>query len=87
MGAALGAWPFVYLAVSTFAGRFLDRYGIQVGLTLSGVDWGIGIIASRCPVWSGIVAGGGNLGLEDRLFQLGPQSWYGIVSSEERDLP
>ena len=37
MGAALGAWPFVYLAVSTLAGKFLDRYGIQVGLTLGAV--------------------------------------------------
>ena len=35
MGAALGAWPFVYLAVSTFAGKFLDRYGVQIGLTLA----------------------------------------------------
>ena len=31
MGAALGAWPFVYLAVSAIAGKLLDRYGPRIG--------------------------------------------------------
>jgi cyanate permease len=38
MGAALAAWPFVYLFVSIKAGRVLDRIGLRSGL-------GIGIIS------------------------------------------
>ena len=34
MGAALGAWPFVYLAVSAVVGKVLDRVGVRVGLAL-----------------------------------------------------
>ena len=37
MGAALGAWPFVYLAVSAIAGKLLDRYGLHVGLAAGAV--------------------------------------------------
>ena len=37
MGAALGAWPFVYLAVSAIAGKLLDRYGLRVGLAAGSV--------------------------------------------------
>lgn len=34
MGAALGAWPFVYLFVAIWAGRVLDRVGLRWGLAI-----------------------------------------------------
>jgi CP family cyanate transporter-like MFS transporter len=34
IGAALGAWPFVYLFVAIAAGRVLDRIGLRWGLAL-----------------------------------------------------
>ena len=34
IGAALGAWPFVYLFVAIGAGRILDRIGLRWGLAL-----------------------------------------------------
>lgn len=37
MGAALGAWPFVYLAVSAIAGKLLDRYGLHICLASGAV--------------------------------------------------
>ena len=41
MGAALGAWPFVYLAVSALVGKVLDRVGVRVGLSLGAVLIGV----------------------------------------------
>ena len=40
MGAALGAWPFVYLFVAVGVGRLLDRIGLRWGLAI-----GAGFIA------------------------------------------
>lgn len=53
MGAALGAWPFVYLGVSAITGKFLDRYGIQIGLSLGALLIGV----------SGILRAGAQSGL------------------------
>ena len=53
MGAALGAWPFVYLGVSAITGKFLDRYGIQIGLSLGALFIGV----------SGILRAGAQSGL------------------------
>ena len=53
MGAALGAWPFVYLGVSAITGKVLDRYGIQIGLSLGALFIGV----------SGILRAGAQSGL------------------------
>ena len=37
MGLALGAWPLVYIVVAPFAGRFIDRFGLNWSLTLGAV--------------------------------------------------
>lgn len=42
IGAALGAWPFIYLFVAIGAGRILDRVGLRWGLTIGA----LGIAAS-----------------------------------------
>ena len=84
--ATLGAWPFVYLAVSTFAGKFgpLRR---SVGLTLGAVLIGAsGLLRAAAQSGLGLWLAVAILGLEDRLFQSGLQVGYEWFFSEERGL-
>ena len=88
MGAALGAWPFVYLAVSTFAGKFLDRYGVQVGLTLGAVLIGAsGLLRAAAQSGLGLWLAVAVFGLGGPFISIGaPKLVTEWFSSEERGL-
>ena len=88
MGAALGAWPFVYLAVSTLAGKFLDRYGIQVGLTLGAVLIGVsGLLRAAAQSGLGLWLAVAVFGLGGPFISIGaPKLVTEWFSSEERGL-
>ena len=71
MGAALGAWPFVYLGVSAITGKFLDRYGIQIGLSLGALFIGVsGILRAGAQSGLGLWMAVAVFGLGGPLFLL-----------------
>ena len=72
MGAALGAWPFVYLGVSAITGKFLDRYGIQIGLSLGALFIGVsGILRAGAQSGLGLWMAGAVFGLGGPFISIG----------------
>ena len=88
MGAALGAWPFVYLAVSAIAGKLLDRYGLHVGLAAGSVLIGAsGLLRSVAQSGSGLWLAVAVFGFGGPFISIGaPKLVTEWFSAEERGL-
>jgi CP family cyanate transporter-like MFS transporter len=88
MGAALGAWPFVYLAVSAVVGKLLDRVGVRVGLALGAALIGAsGLLRGAAQSGTGLWFAVAVFGLGGPFISIGaPKLVTQWFTSEERGL-
>jgi CP family cyanate transporter-like MFS transporter len=88
MGAALGAWPFVYLAVSAVVGKVLDRVGVRVGLALGAALIGAsGLLRGAAQSGTGLWFAVAVFGLGGPFISIGaPKLVTQWFTSEERGL-
>lgn len=88
MGAALGAWPFVYLAVSAVVGKVLDRVGVRVGLALGAALIGMsGLLRGAAQSGTGLWLAVAVFGLGGPFISIGaPKLVTQWFTSQERGL-
>ena len=88
MGAALGAWPFVYLAVSALVGKVLDRVGVRVGLSLGAALIGVsGLLRGAAQSGTGLWFAVAVFGLGGPFISIGaPKLVTQWFASQERGL-